>query len=73
MIKYHGPLRRQKHVADPIKILQITPDLYARFMSLVPERKNGPAILKEILAHDWKFEFGEPELREIQHLLGLYQ
>jgi hypothetical protein len=27
--------------------------------------------LKEILAHDWKFEFSEAELREVQHLLGL--
>jgi len=59
-------------IADLIKVLHITPDLYSRFMSLVPERKNGPAILKEILTHDWKFEFGEPELREVQHLLGLF-
>jgi hypothetical protein len=59
------------HIADFIKILKITPDLYSRFISLVPERKNGPAILREILANDWKFEFGEAELLEIQQLLGL--
>jgi hypothetical protein len=58
-------------IADYIKVLRITPDLYSRFISLVPERINGPAILKEILANDWKFEFGEAELREVQDLLGL--
>ena len=58
-------------ISDLVKVLHITPDLYSKFMSLVPERKNGAAILKEILAHDWKFEFGEPELQEIEHLLGL--
>lgn len=58
-------------IVDLIRVLHITPDLYSRFISLVPERKNGPAILKEILAVDWKFEFGEAELREVQDLLGL--
>ena len=59
------------HIADLIKVFQITPDLYSRFLSLVPDRKKGPAILKNILAADWKFEFGETELGEVQHLLGL--
>ena len=59
------------HITDLIKILQITPDLYRRFMSPVPERKNGRAILIDVLANDWKFEFGEPELLEVQRLLGL--
>lgn len=58
-------------IADFIKVLRITPDLYSRFISLVPKRKNGPAILREILANNWKFEFGEAELREVQELLGL--
>jgi len=58
-------------IADYIKVLRITPDLYSRFISLVPERKNGPAILREILANDWRFEFGDAELLEIQQLLGL--
>jgi hypothetical protein len=40
-------------------------------MALVPERRNGPAILRNILANDWKFEFGDAELREIQELLSL--
>jgi hypothetical protein len=58
-------------IADYIKVLRITPDLYSRFMALVPERRNGPAILRNILANDWKFEFGDAELREIQELLSL--
>ena len=58
-------------IADLIKVLQITPDLYSRFLSFVPDRKKGPAILKRILADDWKFEFSEMELRDIQLLLGL--
>ena len=59
------------NVWDKAVSLGITPDLYSRFISLVPERKNGPAILREILANDWKFEFSEMELRDIQLLLGL--
>jgi hypothetical protein len=57
--------------ADYIKILRITPNLYSRFISLVPERRNGPAILRNILANAWKFEFGDAELREVQGFLGL--
>jgi len=59
------------HITDFIKVLRITPDLYSRFISLVPERTKGSAILERILADDWKFEFDETELRDIRHLLGL--
>jgi hypothetical protein len=58
-------------IADYIKVLGLTPDLYARFISLIPDRKNGSAILRNILTQDWKFEFGEAELGEVQSLLGL--
>jgi DNA-directed RNA polymerase subunit RPC12/RpoP len=58
-------------IADLIKVLRITPDLYSRFISLLPERTQGASILERILADDWKFEFGETELRDVQHLLGL--
>jgi hypothetical protein len=58
-------------IADLIKVLRITPDLYSRFISLLPDRKKGAAILKRILTDDWKFGFSETELQDVQHLLGL--
>ncbi len=58
-------------VGDFIKVLKISPDIHSKFLSLIPKRKNGPTILKEILANDWKFELTEQDLQEVLQLFGL--
>jgi hypothetical protein len=58
-------------VSDFIKVLKISPDIHSKFLSLIPEHKNGPTILREVLTSDWKFELTEPDLQEILQLLGL--
>ncbi len=58
-------------IADLIKVFTVSPDIPARFFSLLPDREGGRALLGRILKDEWAFEFTDEELGRTAALLGL--
>ncbi len=78
------PLMAQKCMFDPIniddikyseegllKMYRISPDLYKRFIEILPDKEKGRKEFKRVLSSDWQLDPDEGALREFEELLGL--
>ncbi|MGM0442387.1 MAG: hypothetical protein ACQEQC_08220 [Elusimicrobiota bacterium] len=78
------PLMSQKCMFDPIqiddikynidgllKMYRISPDLYKRFIEILPNSDRGKETLKTILKEHWKLEPEAEKITEMESLLGL--
>ncbi len=78
------PLMPQKCMATPrdiadidisieglVHMYQVTPDIYRRFIGMLPHTEDGKQLLREMLEDDWKLSVDDEVLEKISTLLGL--
>lgn len=78
------PLMAQKCMFDPVsiddiqyseegllKMYRISPDLYRRFIEILPDKQKGREVFRRLLSTDWQLDPDEDTMERFEELLGL--
>ena len=60
-------------IKDLIYVYEVTPDIYKRMISEIPNKQGGLGILDDILYEEWGFDADWDEIERLGEILGLVE